>query len=114
MNFYVNVLNKVNDFNGRSSRKEYWMFHLFNIIWFIFFEFLAILTGLFLISWAYRLFILIPSISVLIRRLHDTGRSGWWILVALIPIVGAIILLFFTLLPSNKGENQYGPNPYKL
>jgi uncharacterized membrane protein YhaH (DUF805 family) len=59
----------------------------------------------------YNLTVLIPSIAVTVRRLHDTNRTGWWVLIGLIPIIGFIVLLIFTVQDSQKGENQYGPNP---
>lgn len=63
------------------------------------------------LSGLYSLFILIPSLAVAVRRLHDTGRSGWWILIGLIPIIGAIILILFDCQDSQENENKYGSNP---
>src|SRR4051794_8393565 len=68
-------------------------------------------AGLGLLSGLYSLAVLLPSIAVTVRRLHDTGRSGWWILISLIPIIGGIVLLVFMVLDSEPGVNQYGPNP---
>ena len=62
----------------------------------------------------YNLAVLIPGFAVLFRRLHDTGRSGWWWLIAFIPLIGIIVLLVFCCLDSQPGENQYGPNPKGL
>lgn len=59
----------------------------------------------------YALAVLIPSLAVSVRRLHDTDRSGWWLLIALVPLIGAIVLLVFLVLDSNSGQNQYGANP---
>jgi len=99
-------------FQGRARRKEYWMFALFNVIISIIFSVLdsvanlnQILTGL------YSLVILIPSLAVGVRRLHDTGRSGWWLLIGLIPFIGSIILIVFFCLDSQENDNQYGSNP---
>jgi len=64
-----------------------------------------------LLSGIYSLAVLIPSIAVAIRRLHDTGRSGWWILISLVPLIGTIVLLVFTVQDSQPGDNEYGPNP---
>lgn len=64
-----------------------------------------------LLTTLYSLAVLLPSLSVAVRRLHDTGRSGWWLFIALIPIIGAIILLVFMCLDSQPGDNKYGPNP---
>ena len=72
-------------------------------------HFLEIYLGL--LGTLYSLAVLIPSIAVSVRRLHDINRSGWWLLIGLIPIIGAIILLIFAAKDSQPGENQYGPNP---
>ncbi|MDX6381746.1 MAG: hypothetical protein QOI57_2770 [Rubrobacteraceae bacterium] len=118
MNCYLEVLKKYAVFSGRARRKEYWMFFLFNLIITLVLALIDSLTGTFssqaglgLLSGLYSLAVLIPSIAVTVRRLHDTGRSGWWILLGLIPIIGGIILLIFMVLDSEPGENQYGPNP---
>jgi uncharacterized membrane protein YhaH (DUF805 family) len=60
---------------------------------------------------AYALVVLLPAIAVGVRRLHDIGKSGWWIFIALVPLVGGLILLYFTVLDSQAGDNAYGPNP---
>lgn len=65
----------------------------------------SVLTGL------YSLAVLLPTLAVSVRRLHDTGRSGWWLLIGLIPLIGGIILLVFSCMDSDPNENQYGPNP---
>ena len=118
MNCYLEVLKKYAVFSGRARRKEYWMFFLFNLIITAVLALIDSLTGTFssqaglgLLSGLYSLAVLIPSIAVTVRRLHDTGRSGWWILLGLIPIIGGIILLIFMVLDSQPGENQYGPDP---
>jgi uncharacterized membrane protein YhaH (DUF805 family) len=117
MKWYFTVLKKYAVFAGRSRRKEYWMFQLFTSL--IIAVLLAIdaLTGmkrdvgLGLLSSLYVLAVLIPSLAVLVRRLHDTERSGWWVFIGLIPLVGPIILLIFTVQDSQPGENRFGPNP---
>jgi uncharacterized membrane protein YhaH (DUF805 family) len=118
MNWYLDVLRKYAEFGGRAKRKEYWMFILFNAIFFSILMFidrmlgtLSAQGGIGLLSGLYLLAVLLPSIAVTVRRLHDTGRSGWWILIYLIPIVGPIILLVFMLQDSTPGYNQHGPNP---
>src|SRR5690606_13737347 len=68
-------------------------------------------TGMGLLGGIYALAVLIPSLAVSVRRLHDTDRSGWWLLIALVPLIGAIVLLVFLVLDSNSGQNQYGANP---
>ena len=102
------------DFNGRARRSEYWFFFLFVVLVSIVLSFLGgmlgapglarILYGLFVIA------IFVPSLSLIWRRLHDTGRSGLWFLLTFIPI-GQIVLLVFFCLDSQPGDNEYGPNP---
>lgn len=112
MNWYLEVLKKYTVFTGRARRTEYWMFVLFNII----ISFLlglieGMMGGVGVIGTLYGLLVLIPGIAVTVRRLHDTDRSGWWLLIALIPLIGGIVLLIFMIQDSNSGQNQYGPNP---
>ena len=118
MNWYLQVLQKYAVFSGRARRKEYWFFVLFNTIFSIVFTVVDGVTGTFdptlgmgLISLIYTLAVLVPSLSVTVRRLHDIGRSGWWLLIVLIPLLGAIIILVFMILDSKPEENQYGANP---
>ena len=118
MNWYLEVLKKYAVFDGRARRMEYWMFILFNIIITAVLALIDSLIGTIirqggfgLLQGLYDLAVLIPSIAVTVRRLHDTGRTGWWILIGLIPVIGGIVLLIFMLLDSEPGENQYGPNP---
>jgi uncharacterized membrane protein YhaH (DUF805 family) len=120
MNWYLAVLKKYAVFSGRSRRKEYWTFVLINLLIVIA---LGIVTGIIAsvsptigsvfsaIASLYSLAVLLPGIGVVIRRLHDTGRSGWFWLIGLIPLIGAIILIIFLAEDSKPGENQYGPNP---
>ncbi len=72
---------------------------------------LSVESGVGVLGFIYLLAVLLPGIAVSIRRLHDTDRSGWWLLIGLIPFVGAIVVFVFTVLDSTPGENQYGPNP---
>lgn len=112
MSWYLEALKKYAVFRGRARRKEYWLFMLFNIIIIcvlILVELLAGGPGV--VAGLYYLAVLIPSLAVLIRRLHDTGRSGWWFFINFVPLVGGIILFVFTVLDSQPDENQYGPNP---
>nr|WP_320119882.1 DUF805 domain-containing protein [uncultured Marinifilum sp.] len=112
MNWYLEVLKKYAVFNGRARRKEYWMFFLFNIIFGIAASLLDTLIGTApVINSIYGLAILIPGIAVSVRRLHDTGRSGWFLLLGLIPFVGAIILLVFFATDGDTSDNEYGANP---
>jgi uncharacterized membrane protein YhaH (DUF805 family) len=121
MNWYLKVLKQYADFSGRARRKEYWMFALFNAIFIITAMILDNVLGLTIgelpygvIYFLYSLAVLIPGLAVYVRRLHDIGKSGWMILIALIPLIGAIWLLVLTLTDSNHGENQYGPNPKEM
>ena len=118
MNWYLEAFQKYAVFSGRARRKEYWYFVLFNFLMSIALAFvdnvfgsLNLETGVGLLSGLYSLVVLIPSLSVLVRRLHDTGRSGWWVLIIFIPVLGALVLLVFTLQNSELTENQYGINP---
>jgi uncharacterized membrane protein YhaH (DUF805 family) len=117
MEWYLKVLKQYAVFTGRARRKEYWMFVLFNIIAVLVLAWVDGLTGTLnpmtgygLLSGLYSLAVLLPAIGVSIRRLHDTGRSGWWLLLAFIPLVN-LILLVFMVFDSQPGDNQYGPNP---
>jgi uncharacterized membrane protein YhaH (DUF805 family) len=120
MNWYIGVLKQYAVFSGRSRRKEYWFFFLFNLIISIVLGVvdevfgLGIGEGFGLLGLLYMLAVLLPGIGVSIRRLHDTGRSGWWLLLAFVPIIGAIVLLVFMLLDSQPEPNEYGPNPKTL
>lgn len=118
MNWYLEVLKKYAVFSGRARRKEYWYFTLFNIIISIVLGVIDGVTGSFsaeagigLLGGVFTLAVLIPGIAVSVRRLHDTERSGWWLLIALIPLIGAIVLLVFMVQDSKPGQNQYGENP---
>lgn len=117
MKEFVDVFKKAFVFNGRSRRKEYWMFVLFSTLISIVLSIVDTVAGLELaegmgiLGGLFSILIIIPTISVTIRRLHDIGRSGWWILLSFIPIIGWITLFIFSLLDSQSGTNAYGPNP---
>lgn len=117
MDWYLKVLKNYVGFSGRARRKEYWMFTLFNIIVAIVLMILdrAIGTmtdqGMGMLGMLYSLLILLPSLAVSVRRLHDTDRSGWWLLLALIPILGGLVLLVFMVLEGTSGPNRFGPDP---
>jgi uncharacterized membrane protein YhaH (DUF805 family) len=119
LSWYLEALKKYAVFSGRSRRREYWYFVLFNIIVTIVLGWIDALLGTSssyaagagLLSGIYSLAVLIPTLAVTVRRLHDIDRSGWWILIGLVPLIGAIVLLVFALLDSTPGDNQYGPNP---
>lgn len=115
-NYYLNAIkDHYADFEGRARRSEYWYFALFNAIvsWG--------LSGIsmmgegfgffYVISMIYSLAVMIPSIAIGVRRLHDIGKSGWYLLVILIPLAGIIWLIVLFATDSQDGENEYGPNP---
>ncbi len=112
MNWYLKVFRQYADFSGRARRTEYWMFALFNII--IGSILLAIDLGLGTYGALYSIYglvVLIPGLAVAVRRLHDVGKSGWFLLVGLIPIIGAIWLLILMVTDSQIGSNKWGENP---
>jgi len=104
MNYYFKVLQNYATFSGRARRKEYWMFVLFNFIVSFVFGFGSVLIGMPVIANLYTLAVLLPSIAVGVRRMHDVGKSGWFLL---IPIYN--LILAFT--EGEKGENKYGADP---
>jgi uncharacterized membrane protein YhaH (DUF805 family) len=106
------VIGKYADFSGRARRSEYWYWTLAIILGYVVALILiAIAKPLAFLAIIFYLAIIVPSIAVSIRRLHDTGKSGWFVLIGLIPLVGGIILLVFQVSDSTPGDNQYGPNP---
>ena len=116
--FLVAVKQKYADFTGRATRSEYWYFVLFYLLLSAGLMFVDALLGWFnselgigVLSGIYTLALMIPSLSVTVRRLHDTGRSAWWLLLGLVPIIGGIVLLVFFVQDSQDGVNGYGPNP---
>ncbi len=97
-------------FSGRASRSEYWSFVGATYIVFLVLYLLGTRIGLFFIlEVIFALAVIVPEISIGVRRLHDTGRSGWFVFLGLIPFVGSIIVLVLMLLPGNPGNNRYGP-----
>jgi uncharacterized membrane protein YhaH (DUF805 family) len=118
MNWYLKVLRQYSDFNGRARRTEYWMYVLFNFIFFIVAAIIDNIAGTTIAGLPYGLFyflyalaVIIPGLAVSVRRLHDVGKSGWMILIALIPIIGAIWLFVLMVTEGNQNDNQYGQNP---
>ncbi len=116
MNHYLSALKKYAVFTGRSSRSEYWFFQLFSFIIILALSFLDVAIGTYysdygLLSGLFLLAILIPSIAVSVRRLHDINKSGWMILINLIPFIGWIWNFILMVTDSTPGENKYGPNP---
>ncbi len=118
MNWYLQVLKKYAEFNGRARRKEYWMFFLFSFIISIVLMIIDRITGTFsahmgagMLGGLYGLATLIPGLAVTVRRLHDTDRSGWWVLIFLVPLIGLIVFIVFMALNGNASENKYGSDP---
>jgi uncharacterized membrane protein YhaH (DUF805 family) len=108
------VLSKYADFGGRARRSEYWYWTLASLIAYVAIFVIGQVTsetvaGVLFIAFALGVFL--PGLAVGVRRLHDTGRSGWWLLIAIVPIIGAIVWLVFALQDSTSGVNKYGPSP---
>jgi len=108
---------KYADFKGRSRRKEYWMFILFYML-FMIVPYALLFTGNDTIAMIGAAIVgiialasFIPALAVVVRRLHDTNRSGWWDFISLIPLIGTIVLLVFLCQDSHPGTNKWGPNP---
>lgn len=118
MNWYLKVLKNYIGFKGRARRKEYWMFNLFHIIFLIV---ATVLDTVFktnmsplpygLIYFGYAFALLLPGLAATVRRLHDIGKSGGWIFIALVPIIGSIWLLVLLCTNGEVGENRFGPDP---
>jgi len=109
------VLGRYAKFDGRAGRAEFWWYALANFIVVALLAILGQVSSIFMVVYAlYALAVLIPGIAVAIRRLHDTNRSGWWLLLALIPIVGGIVLIVFCAGVGTPGPNQFAaqPDPY--
>ena len=117
MSWFIIALKKYATFSGRSQRSEYWYYLLFYLIIYV----VLILvdgmigttskSGIGILSGIFALGMLLPSLAVAVRRLHDTGRTGWWILINFIPLIGFIVLLVFFVQDSESGANKYGDNP---
>ena len=117
MNYYFHVLGKYAVFSGRASRKEFWLFWLVHLIISVALALFEGFNNLFpesndsILSSVYALAVLLPTFAVGARRLHDTGRTGWWQLIAFIPLVGVIVLIIFCQQDGESGANYYGPDP---
>lgn len=118
MNWYLEVLKKYAVFEGRAGRKEYWFFILFNILVSMGLGYVDWLTGninpetgLGILSGIYALGVMIPGMAVSVRRLHDTNRSGWWLLITFVPVIGALVFIYFMVLDGNPEINEFGPSP---
>jgi uncharacterized membrane protein YhaH (DUF805 family) len=118
MDRYVGVLRKYAAFEGRARPSEYWYFVLFNFIVSLVLNVTDIVigvhssaAGLGILGGLYALAVFLPSLAVSVRRLHDTGRSGWWIFIGIVPVIGMIVLLIFMVTDGNSQVNAYGPSP---
>ncbi|MEZ5573968.1 MAG: DUF805 domain-containing protein [Halioglobus sp.] len=110
MEYFSRALQKYAEFSGRDTRQQFWMFVLFNLIFAILVAMVGGLLETNIPSQLYSLALLIPNLSIGARRLHDTGRSGWWQLIGIIPVIGIIVLIIFFVQDSVE-DNEYGPNP---
>jgi uncharacterized membrane protein YhaH (DUF805 family) len=111
MNWYLKVMKNYFNTSGRARRTEYWMYFLVYLVILILASLLDALGGLGLIGGLVALAHLVPSITVGVRRLHDIGRSGWWLLIALVPLIGWIIALYWAAKEGDAQDNAYGSNP---
>jgi len=141
MKWYLEALKKYAVFRGRSRRKEFWYFVLFSMLAYTLLRVIDNLigtraipifeigmrstvynpgvaaavhnpsVGMGLLAGLYSLAVLVPTIAVTVRRLHDTGHSGWWLLINLVPFIGLIVFLVFMAQKTEQGDNQYGPDP---
>lgn len=112
MDWYLQVLKKYAEFKGRARRKEYWYFFLFNFLIYVCLAVLAAFVKFLIVLYVlYGLAVLIPGLAVSVRRLHDGGKSGFWFFIVLVPFLGALVLLYFMVQPSQPQANEYGPVP---
>ncbi|WP_166212773.1 DUF805 domain-containing protein [Cognatiluteimonas telluris] len=118
MEWYLKVLKNYAVFQGRARRKEYWMYTLFNVLVLVVLSILDRVLGLASETYGigplyvlYALAVLIPGLAVGVRRLHDIDKSGWWMLIAFIPLIGGIVLLVFAVMEGTSGSNRFGPDP---
>jgi len=121
MYWYIQVLKKYADFSGRASRREYWWFVLFSTLASLILAVVDSALGTFndqagmgMLGGLYALLVLLPTIGVQVRRLHDVDRSGWWLLLYLVPLLGMIVILVFACMKGTPGSNRFGLNPLDL
>ena len=118
MSWYLKALKNYVGFSGRAQRREYWFFTLFSLLMTFALSILDLIifnlsseTVLGMFTGAYALAVFIPTLAVAFRRLHDTGKSGWWSLINLVPGIGTFVFFVLLLLDSQPGENRWGPSP---
>ncbi len=115
MHWYTDVIRRYADFAGRASRPEFWWFQLINVIIYV----LILLIGAAVLGFSggeiiaslYSLAVFLPGLGVDVRRLHDTNRSGWWVLLGIIPVIGGLVLIVFFASAGTPGPNRFGPSP---
>ncbi len=117
MKWYLEVLRKYGVFDGRAHRTEFWMFTLVSVIVSLVLTIVDVVIGTYggyggLLSGLYGLAVVVPSLAVGARRLHDIGRSGWWQLIVLIPLIGAIVLIVWWATAGVRAPNEHGPDPW--
>lgn len=121
MEYFIKAFKNYVVFKGRTSRKEFWMFVLFSVI----FGVVAVIldsifglrddyTGYGFFSIVFSLAVMLPSLSAEVRRLHDIGKSGWWMFITLVPLIGSIWLIILLVKEGNQGENEYGEAPNSI
>lgn len=102
------------DFSGRANRKQFWLYALWLVVVYIVIGILSAALGekagnaVIALVW---LALIVPNLAMIVRRLHDTDRSGWWVLISFLPLIGGLILFVFELLPGTPGENRFGSQP---
>lgn len=120
MNEFMAVIKNYAGFSGRAGRREYWMFYL---VYLVIYAALAIASAILpdalgsvfgILVLVFAVGLLIPSIAVGIRRLHDSDHSGWWLLIALIPLIGIFWLLYLLIIEGTPGSNRFGASPVAL
>ncbi len=109
MEYFLDAFRRYADFTGRATRQQYWMYILIYVVISVVLSIIDAAMATAVLSAIFSVVMLVPSISIATRRLHDTGRSGWWQLIGLIPL-GIIVLIVFLVLDSDEA-NEYGPNP---
>lgn len=113
MQWYLSVLKRYAQFSGRASRREYWTFVLYNFLFLVLLSFVGRVMRMRTLASLYNLVVFIPGLAVGVRRLHDIGKSGWMLLVSIIPLVGWIWLIILLITSGDEGENEYGHPPEK-